>query len=911
MLLTNDPPSRRGALPLTGHRTIPGFVRSFDGMAPARCSSRSKHERPLAVLAASVLGVAGQHAHAQRAQRAQHRAPREKVAKPSARPGPSRPGPGSLVCLASISKYSPGILLVFPSRCRVSMTRSKARPRESSLPFFDWSGVRSETQVELLTVEDQLGSPPMLQELAICFFRTKKCQGKVLLNNLVSKTLRRSLLAGDVVYELHKGQQTKTLVATVRVYGLEEDQPLEFAGSGGTQKEAELRAAEAALAALPRAPSFEPRYPKPQDAAAWVTDQLKTMDTVELDSTMADVLPTLAHLPASLQTTAWLGSALWLQTGFCKSFNLEEPAGAGELELPGPGGAQEEPCRVVVSKGFTATLPKEVRSILVSRTTEGGKLAAAMRARLLGEDGRSYEALELKMAGKSACREAAIATKILQRFFPEELCISFWARFQHFEGYRALGLVLSVVKLRKAAAVRIPGLIKNIEHITVDATRAGMVVLTKMLPLKQKYVLPEAGECVEQQWSQAVWGSTGFPKSWHRTPVLEGLRFTTTAVHLLYTCALRDIWISKHFQGISRRSHFTYRALIAMVIAALVLWATTFSAWADENCLLQAMPSHELQVEVKSKVTEARAADPCPDGSTDFSYNWTGLDGDFPNGGSLTPTVAIAPYLELVGFYTNTRCIGAAIWNFSNNDNTSAGADDDLWTCPDNQEFPPHCNMLVAQQDGTNIDTGVVNDCDPRGIARIDLQFTTEIFLIALNYWDIEKKNGQSELLITIGKIDDPNKDVLEAEDGGNSKGSEQYFNRKVTAFSLTFKGSGGVNGIRYCRPDPVLEPGAGVEGDPHVRTLDGNHYLLLNQGTFSLWRFSGPQTQFHFQGNPGSPKKAQATGRGFQAFFWQIPDYEVNPLVLADPIWPHVHTDINTHIVIHAWMLAAIRPSS
>lgn len=31
----------------------------------------------------------------------------------------------------------------------------------------------------------------------------------------------------------------------------------------------------------------------------------------------------------------------------------------------------------------------------------------------------------------------------------------------------------------------------NIEHITVDATRAGMVVLTKMLPLKQKYVLPE------------------------------------------------------------------------------------------------------------------------------------------------------------------------------------------------------------------------------------------------------------------------------------------------------------------------------------------------------------------------------------------------------------------------------------
>eukprot|EP00438_Fugacium_kawagutii_P033833 Skav235842 [mRNA] locus=scaffold1931:331187:333241:- [translate_table: standard] len=37
----------------------------------------------------------------------------------------------------------------------------------------------------------------------------------------------------------------------------------------------------------------------------------------------------------------------------------------------------------------------------------------------------------------------------------------------------------------------------------------------------------------------------------------------------------------------------------------------------------------------------------------------------------------------------------------------------------------------------------------------------------------------------------------------------------------------------------------SGVEGDPHVRTLDGGHYTLLSQGTFSLWRFSGVHANF------------------------------------------------------------------
>lgn len=32
----------------------------------------------------------------------------------------------------------------------------------------------------------------------------------------------------------------------------------------------------------------------------------------------------------------------------------------------------------------------------------------------------------------------------------------------------------------------------------------------------------------------------------------------------------------------------------------------------------------------------------------------------------------------------------------------------------------------------------------------------------------------------------------------------------------------------------------AGVYGDPHIKTLDGKRYILLSQGTFSLWRYSG-----------------------------------------------------------------------
>ena len=48
-----------------------------------------------------------------------------------------------------------------------------------------------------------------------------------------------------------------------------------------------------------------------------------------------------------------------------------------------------------------------------------------------------------------------------------------------------------------------------------------------------------------------------------------------------------------------------------------------------------------------------------------------------------------------------------------------------------------------------------------------------------------------------------------------------------------------------------LYEPsGGGITGDPHVTTLDGKHYLLLKEGTYNLWRFSGLETGFEAKKN-------------------------------------------------------------
>ncbi|CAL1167609.1 unnamed protein product [Cladocopium goreaui] len=51
------------------------------------------------------------------------------------------------------------------------------------------------------------------------------------------------------------------------------------------------------------------------------------------------------------------------------------------------------------------------------------------------------------------------------------------------------------------------------------------------------------------------------------------------------------------------------------------------------------------------------------------------------------------------------------------------------------------------------------------------------------------------------------------------------------------------------CATTSTSTPGGGVGGDPHLRTLDGRHYTLMQQGNFLLWAFSGYETEVLVQG--------------------------------------------------------------
>ena len=54
------------------------------------------------------------------------------------------------------------------------------------------------------------------------------------------------------------------------------------------------------------------------------------------------------------------------------------------------------------------------------------------------------------------------------------------------------------------------------------------------------------------------------------------------------------------------------------------------------------------------------------------------------------------------------------------------------------------------------------------------------------------------------------------------------------------------LNGIPMRASYTILDQPATAMGDPHITTLDGHHYTLMQQGIFSLWHLSGLETQFH-----------------------------------------------------------------
>lgn len=79
-----------------------------------------------------------------------------------------------------------------------------------------------------------------------------------------------------------------------------------------------------------------------------------------------------------------------------------------------------------------------------------------------------------------------------------------------------------------------------------------------------------------------------------------------------------------------------------------------------------------------------------------------------------------------------------------------------------------------------------------------------------------------------------------------------------VKKVSIDFGGPAGLKSIRFCKQD------GSVVGDPHVHTLDGKSYVLLQQGTYLMWRLSGLETEFPSSNVEQGNKKAQVDWRIF-----------------------------------------------
>eukprot|EP00435_Cladocopium_sp_Y103_P014757 s643_g3.t1 len=58
------------------------------------------------------------------------------------------------------------------------------------------------------------------------------------------------------------------------------------------------------------------------------------------------------------------------------------------------------------------------------------------------------------------------------------------------------------------------------------------------------------------------------------------------------------------------------------------------------------------------------------------------------------------------------------------------------------------------------------------------------------------------------------------------------------------------------CVPGPDVTTTGIITGDPHIDTFDGQHYLLLKQGSFSFWRFSGSDAEILSAKNQNLLKK-------------------------------------------------------
>lgn len=181
-------------------------------------------------------------------------------------------------------------------------------------------------------------------------------------------------------------------------------------------------------------------------------------------------------------------------------------------------------------------------------------------------------------------------------------------------------------------------------------------------------------------------------------------------------------------------------------------------------------------------------------------------------------------------------CGGAAIWNEDVNFD-----DNDLAECPND------CQMLVLWEEDTEAAADQIDDC-AAGPSTITLKLNPSREVLGYEFWDNEP-TGSVFSWKNVGDVDYSNVPIPTTDDKKGT-GFEKIADLAalpddVQFLKIKYAGSGALRTLRFCETTTTTTPVGDVIGDPHIHTFEGEHFLLLNQGTFNLWRLSGLQTQF------------------------------------------------------------------
>jgi len=165
-----------------------------------------------------------------------------------------------------------------------------------------------------------------------------------------------------------------------------------------------------------------------------------------------------------------------------------------------------------------------------------------------------------------------------------------------------------------------------------------------------------------------------------------------------------------------------------------------------------------------------------------------------------------------------------------NNREGGATNDGDLKTCT-------NCALLVYSEDG---DQTTVDDCAERPGPKFIFEWDTVKDIKNILLWDQDDGSGDTKIQL-FNENDEliAEKDV-DQKSGLNGKGTTVDLRvRGVKKLKVLMAGSGAIVQIKQCGVD-------GSEyGDPHILTLDGDKFDLYENGTFSLFHYSGRKTQF------------------------------------------------------------------